>query len=187
MKNLIISGTVYKERSRQHNTHSEHLCRTVCWLTSDLSLKLNNVWSAISQSSTSPHKSSQYNLACKCVWYHTTFEAHFFLWSELTPLLSGDTGRNEGGGESLSMWRGGEGILGGGQLRGKMSGIGVGCSSRTASNYIQCVKPSITLWLACLSSCYSCKRCATLQEHIPPSDKVSARGCKSSALIKACF
>lgn len=46
------------------NVHSEHLCRTVCWLTSDLSLKLNNVWSAISQSSTSPHKSSQYNLAC---------------------------------------------------------------------------------------------------------------------------
>lgn len=92
--------------------------------------------------------------------------------SEVTPLPNSDTGgemKTERG--SASVLRAGEGILGRGQLRGVMGGVGA------ASNYIQGVKPSITTRLACLSSCYSCKRRATLQEHIPSmSDEVCAGG-----------
>lgn len=46
----------------------------------------------------------------------------------------------------MCLWEGeaGGGILGVGQPRGVMGGTGAGCSSRTASNYIQGVKPSIT-------------------------------------------
>ena len=109
----------------------------------------------------------------------------------LCPTVTQEEMKTEGtdGGEEKVCRREGEaeGILGVGQPRGVMGGAGAGCSSRAASNYIQGVKPSITPRLACPSSCYSCKRCATLRGTHSLSDKVRARGHKSSALIKAGF
>lgn len=99
------------------------------------------------------------------------------------------------GEESASMWRGREGMWGWGQLRQVMGGSESRCSSRTASNYIQSVKLSITLWLACLSSCYSSERSSrlwlqprdTLQECIFYQAWVCARSHKFFAPIIAYF
>lgn len=153
-------------------------------LFADLSPQLNN--DSISQSST------QYNQACTC--YSRAISSSWVNWHFCPTVTRGEMKTDEEAARRrkcvcVKRWRG--------QLRREWW-VGVlerGCSSRTASNYIRGVKPSITPRLACLSSCHGGKRhCAgsgcRRTRHFagntfPCQTKVRARGRKSS--IKACF
>lgn len=182
--------------ARRINVHFESLSRMVCWPTSDSSLQLNDFSSAISQNSICPTSPLNRLRLAGFLW-HVIFEAWTLDLSDLTPLKK-QCHRNKWrrrGGESASVWRGGEGMLGRGQLRRMMGGFGSRCSSRTASNYIQSVKPSITPRLACLSSCYSSERSSqlwllprdTLQGRILHQARVRTRSHKFFAPITAYF